>query len=287
MLALNTTRFEGRKVSFSELQHACDSVPFLSKRRLVIVTDLLKNKPAYLDELLVYLSLLPKSTSLVFLESIALSDRHPILKLALDSDSGYVKLLTRPIGSQLERWVRQRVKDSGGRISARAVHLLATNVGNNLELLSNEIEKLVLYKGDGQIEPEDVERLCPYVAEASIFDLVDAVGNRHGRNAARLLHSKLADGADPGRLFSMIVRQFRLLIQVKELAVAGCRPPEIAKILHLHGFVSGKVFEQSANFTLPQLEQIYVFLMETDVGVKTGKSDMVTALDLFVAGVTI
>ena len=285
MLSLNTTRFDGRKVTLSELQHVCDSVPFLSKRRLVIVEDLLKNKAAYLDELLAYLAHLPESTSLVFLESGSLPARNRILQLAQSSEMGYVKLHTLPEGNQLERWVRQRVKAAGGQISPRATHLLATNVGSNMVLMANEIEKLVLYKAAGVIEPEDVEQLCPYVAEASVFEMVDAVGNRHGRTAARLLHKKLSEGADPFRLFSMIVRQFRLLIQVKELAIAGHKHPEIAQKLHLHSFVTGKVYQQSANFSLPQLEQIYAHLLEMDVGVKTGERDMLTSLDLFIAGV--
>jgi len=285
MLALNTTRFDGRKVSLSELQHACDSVPFLSKRRLVIVADLITNKPAFLDELVSYLAKLPETSSLVFLESGSIPTNNRILQLAQSSEMGYVKIHILPEGNQLERWVRQRVKAAGGRISPRATHLLAANVGSNLVLMANEIEKLVLYKGEGVVEPEDVEKLCPYVAEASVFELVDAVGNRHGKTAARLLHIKLAEGADPSRLFAMIVRQFMLLIQVKELAAAGRKLPEIAQKLHLHSFVTSKVYQQSANFSQPQLEQIYAHLLEMDVGVKTGRRDMLTALDLFVAGV--
>jgi DNA polymerase-3 subunit delta len=285
LLALNTARFDGRKVSLSELQHVCDSVPFLSKRRLVIVEDLIKNKPAFLDELVEYLAHLPETTSLVFLESGSIPANNRIVQLAQSSEMGYVKLHILLEGNQLERWVRQRVKSAGGRISPRAAHLLVANVGSNLVLMANEIEKLVLYTGEGVVEPEDVEKLCTYVAEASVFELVDAVGNRHGKKAARLLHNKLAEGTDPARLFAMIVRQFRLLIQVKELAVAGRKPPDIAQKLHLHSFVTGKVYQQSANFSQPQLEQIYAHLLEMDVGVKTGRRNMLTALDLFIAGV--
>ena len=38
---LNTTRLDGRKVTFGELIHACDTVPFMARVRLVIVDDLL------------------------------------------------------------------------------------------------------------------------------------------------------------------------------------------------------------------------------------------------------
>lgn len=286
MLELNTTHFEGRQVTFSELQHACDSVPFLSTIRLVIVHDLLGGQADFVDDLLAYLPELPEATRLVFVESRQLPATHPAVKLANSNDKGYIKSFMRPEGSQLESWIRKRVKEAGGQIESQAVHLLAINVGSELDILDNEIEKLVLYKGREPIAPQDVSLLCPYVAEASIWDMVDAIGSRHGRTAAQLLHKKLSEGVSPFYLFSMVVRQFRLLIQVKELAEAGHSPAEIAKTLKIHSFPAGKLYDQSKNFSLVQLERIYRHLLEMDVGAKTGQIDMDTALELLVAGVT-
>jgi DNA polymerase-3 subunit delta len=284
MLDLNTNRFEGQRVSFSELQHACNSIPFLAEKRLVIVNDIFNQKRAFQDELLALLPDLPETTRLVFLESKSLPKRHPARKLAETHEKGFIKEFKPLEGGQLEGWVRQRVKTAGGKIQPYAAHLLAANAGNDLALLNNEIEKLILYKGQDTIEPDDVALLCPYVAEASIFDLVDALGERKGKAAAQLLHKKFREGTDPFYLFAMFIRQFRLLIQVKESAEHGQSPPEIAKTLKLHPFPTGKLHAQSQNFTLPQLEQIYAHLLDIDIGVKTGRTDMETALDLLVAG---
>lgn len=287
MLELNTTRFDGR-VNFGELRQACDSIPFLSKRRLVVVYDVLSSKPGkeLLDQLAAYLPAMPESTRLFFLESSPLRSNHRLIGLAEKSENGYVKRFNRPEGNRLQQWIQQRVADAGGEISPQATHMLATDIGNDLAVMANEVEKLVLFKqGEGMIEADDVARLCPYVAEASIFDLVDALGNRNGQQAAVLLHHKLTEGADPFYLFAMIVRQFRLLIQVKELMEDGLKPPAIAKAAGIHSFVAGKLFQQSQHFSLAQLEQIYAHLLETDVGVKTGRADMVTSLNLFVGAV--
>lgn len=284
MLDLNTSRFQGHGLHLAELQHACDSIPFLADKRLVIVSNLLSGNPPFLDDLVRYLPNLPETARLFFLESKSLPKSHPVIKLAEQSDHGFVKAFSRKQGQELEQWVRQRVKKVGGTISPAAVHLLTANAGNDLALLDNEIEKLVLYKSPGTIEPADVQLLCPYIAEANIFDLVDAVGNRQGRQSARLLHEKLAEGNEPFQLFAMIIRQFRLLIQVKELAEEGLRPPEISQTLNLHAFVAGKLFQQCQNYSMIQLEQIYAHLLETDVAAKTGQMDLVTSLDLLVAG---
>jgi DNA polymerase-3 subunit delta len=284
LIELNTTRFDGRSLTFSRLQHACESVPFLSNRRLVIVDDLLLSKPLYLEELVDFVENLPPTTRLVLFESRELGDDHPMIMLANHSEKGYVRSFMRLDERKLPKWVSRRVVKRGGKISPRAAHLLAINVGNDLTLLENEIEKLVLYKGAELIENDDVSLLCPFVAETSIFDFVDALGSRHRRTAAELLQSKLADGTRPEQLFSMITRQFRLLIQVKELNESGHASAEISRILKIHPFVAGKLLQQSHNYTIQQMEQVYLHLLDVDVNVKTGKTDLPTALPLLVAG---
>ncbi len=285
MLELNTTRFEGI-MPFGALRQACDVAPFLAKRRVVIVEGLLAAKPdeAFLGKLLTYLPDMPDSARLFFLESRALPANHRLIKLAEKAENGFVRLFERPEGAALNRWIQQRVQAQGGQISPRATHVLATNIGNDLAVQENEITKLVLYAGESHtISAEDVVSLSPYVAEASIFDLVDALGGRDARRAAQLLHQKLSDGTDPFYLFGMLIRQFRLLIQVKELALQGDRPPAIADTLKLHSYVVTKLYQQSHGFSLEQLEQIYSHLLDIDVDAKTGKADMTTSLHLLMA----
>ncbi len=289
MLSLNTTRLDAR-VTFSELQGACDAMPFLARVRVVLVENLFTSIPdkAFMDKLEAYLPRLPGTTRLIFLESQALSDSHRIIRLAEKERIGYVRKFELPQGNELERWVRDHVAERGGRITPQAVNMLAVNVGGDLPAMTNEIEKLVLYKGEeGTIEAADVELLSPYAAESSIFDLVDALGNRQAARAAELFHKKINEGVDPFYLFSMFIRQFRLLLQTKSLLEAGERPAGIAEQLKQRPFVADKLVRQARNYTLPQLEQIYGRLLDIDVDAKTGKADLLTALYLLVAGLTV
>ncbi len=287
MLDLNTTKLESN-VSFSQLQQAASAMPFLAKVRLIIVRDLLSSKldKTYQKQLLDYLPTLPETTRLLFLESQTLRANDPLVKLAESEKTGYVKQFSKPEGAALERWIREKVAEGNGRISPQATHMLAANIGNQMEILSREIEKLLLYCNGEEIQSDQVKLLSPYAAEASIFDLVDALGNRNSKKASQLLQEKFREGADPFYLFSMFIRQFRLLIQVKELADEGKRPPAISPELKLHGFVVGKLYQQCQGFSLAQLEQIYRHLLDIDVEVKTGRNDMTTALNLLVAGLT-
>ncbi len=289
MLDLNTTKFDGR-FTFTELKQAVSAIPFLSKVRLVIVYNFFSGKPdkKLVEQILTFLPTMPDTGRLFFLESKKIRSNATILKLATSSKNGYAKLFSQPTGPLLEKWIRERVKQENGRISGHATHMLATNIGSQLNILDNEIEKLIMYRGiEQEITADDVKRLSPYVAEANIFDLVDALGNRNAQQAALLLHQKRSEGQDPFSLFGMTTRQFRLLIQVKELADDGLRPPAISQEIKQHSFVVGKLYAQAQGYSLPQLEQIYKHLLDIDIGVKTGRHDMNTALDLLVAALTL
>ncbi len=289
MLALNTTRLGG-KATFAEIQSACDAVPFLARVRVVIVEDLFAGTPdrGLMDKLEAYLPNLPTTTRLFFLESGEVPGNHRILTLAGKTAGAYVRKFEELKGGALEKWIRDHTEAAGGRIAPQAAHLLAANVGADLPALGNEIEKLLTYVGPGGIVgADDVVRLSPYVAEVIIFDLVDALGNRQSAQLATLFQQKIDEGADPFYLFTMFIRQFRLLIQTRALLDEGERPAGIAEKLKQRPFVAEKLARQARGFTLPQLEHIYRRLLQIDVETKTGQADLLTALHLLVAGVTV
>jgi len=300
LVELNTTIFDGNKVTLGELQHACDSIPFMAERRLVIVEGLLTHlasrgkkralsawQKEYLEKLTQYLKHLPETTRLVFVENKCINKNTPVHRLALAEEHGHVKEFKPPQRRELNRWIKERAKKKGGQISPAAVETLAAFVGNDLRLLDQEIEKLVVYvDGARPISEDDVRLLVSYVQEANIFAMVDALGQRNGQRAARLLHQLLDAGEHPLALLGMIVRQFRIMIQVKELGGKGLSQQDVAARLKLHPFVVKKAVRQAMNFSMEQLETVYGRLLETDVAIKTGQMDEVLALDMLVVGLS-
>ncbi len=287
MLDLNTTKFE-KPMTLTELKQACQAVPFLAKVRLVLAYNFLSSNPdkKTIKELEFFLEELPDFTRLFFIESKKLNKNNAILKLATSHEKGYVKQFGNLEGRALSNWIQKKVEEKNGRISPHAIDLLATNVGSDLKILDNEIEKLLLYKSDHPIEATDVMLLSPYAAESNIFELVDAIGTRNSKKAALLFQKKLSEGSDPFYLFSMFIRQFRLLVQAKSLLDTGTSPAAVASEMKIHKFVGQKLIQQSKGFTLNQLKTIYRHLLNIDTQVKTGEIEMGTALNLLVAEVS-
>lgn len=291
---VNTTVLDGRNLTLSELMHACDAVPFMGNRRLVIVEHMLqrfdpqKGGRSEADQKLVdglrdYLPQLPETTRLVFVESKSLHGNNPILRQAQKDDHGYVREFEVPRHGTVSKWITRRVKGKGGAIQSGAVMALAAYGEDDLRLLDQEIEKLLTYAGDRPITEADVRRLVPAATESNIFAMVDALGQRNYREAVTRLHELLEAGEPPTYLLYMITRQFRILTQVKELAGQGMHQGAIQSKLGLHPFVVKKALGQARNFSLTQLKTVYHKILETDEAIKTGRLEPELALDMLVA----
>jgi DNA polymerase-3 subunit delta len=298
---LNITVFDGRSVTLSQLFNACDTVPFLTERRLVIVENLLqrlqsrggssgteRDASAAGDEtqkLLDYLPTIPSTTRLVFVEDRRLPRSQPILKWAVKSDDGYVREFSAPGGGGLQAWIRQRAHLKGVEIQREAVAKLATFVGDDLRLLDRELEKLAAYVGyDAAIDEQAVEALVSAAQEADIFALVDALGMRRQKQAIEHLQRLIADGANALYLLAMIARQIRLLISAKDLAEnQGLSSAEIGKKLGIsHRFIIDKITRQSRQFEDAELEALLQALLDIDQGIKTGRVHEELALELLI-----
>ncbi len=304
---LNTTVLDGRVVSIGELRHHADAMPFLADKRLVVVEGLLtrlnprqkkkeddadepvvvESNPELAAELASYLPTLPETTRLIFVESQPLPKTNPILKLAeKDKKNARIKLFNPPRPDALADWILDHAESRGTKVEFSAANDLAMFVGADLRALDQELEKLITYRKGQPIRREDVRALVAPAQEQSIFEMVDAMGRRDTALSLELLHDQLDHSVQPLQLMGMIARQFRLLLQVGDLAARGLSVDEIRAELGLHPFVVRKVLDQSRNFSIDRLEKAYSKLLEADIAMKTSQGEPGVNLDVLVIELT-
>ncbi len=288
---LNFTELDGQKTTIGALRAVTDAVPFLADSRLVVLRDVIvkgRSKQGLFNDLLDYLPSLPSFTNLIIIETKVIQKNSRLLKLAAEHPSHAIKLFGVPKGEALQKWIVKRTKQQGGEISPQAAAVLAAAINEDPRVASQEIEKLLLYtKFERPISPDDVELLTPAASNANIFDYVDALGGRNARKAFHTLQTLLSQpGQEPMQVFSMIVRQYRLLLLAREVMDQGGNDADVMKTLGVHSFVARKLVNQARRFRLSQLEKIYRRLLELDIAMKSG-SNPPTVLDTLTAGLTI
>lgn len=288
---MNTTRLEGRGFSLAELQRAASAMPFLASRRMVIGVHPIGQlrSPADRQKFTALLDHLPPTTALVLLEE-PLKDDHWLLKWAHQAGNRvWVKAQNLPKGPEMVKWIRTQARERGGDFTPEAASHLAVMVADDNRMASTEIDKLLAYVNYKRpVDADDVDLLTPDNQPGDVFKMVDAIGSRQGKQALNMLHKLLTDN-EPILLFSMIIRQFRLLIWTKELLSHHATQKEIADSLksqRVRDFVVPKLIQQCKNFDQPTLDTIYRRLIEVDERIKTGKIEWETALDTLIVALS-
>lgn len=292
---LNRSEFDGAQTPVAEVLAAVKSLPFLAEKRLVIVKGLIshisrkgagKAGKAAADRLIDELPGLPTFARLALVESEMLSEKNRLLKAARSMENGYIKGFKKP--QNLANWIRQRAQQEyEAEISAAAAGAIATLVNDDVLRADNELHKLVCYvDGERAIGEDDVAALTPYVPEANVFEMVDALAIGDGSRALELIHQTLHQNpGDAGfGLFGMIVRQFRLLSMTRDHLDrgGGAGGQAIAGAIGAHPFVAGKLATQSRRFNAEQLDAILKRLQRYDQDMKTGRIEPRLALELLV-----
>ncbi|MCL4464437.1 MAG: DNA polymerase III subunit delta [Chloroflexi bacterium] len=302
LAGLNTSVLDGQKLTAEELEAACGTAPFLADKRLVIVEGLVSRlepkgearkgtpprapREGQEKRLVAYLSQIPPTTDLVLAEERLLSPLNAFVVAAVEAGGRPVALsLPRPDSQELRQWLVTRARVHGAQLLSEAVEQLLAFGGNNLRLLDGELAKLAAYADGAPIGAEEVRRSVSYAREASVFDMVDALGRRDTRTALRKLHELLAEGEAAGYLFAMIARQITLLLRARELLDGGTPPASLAAELGVHRFVAQKIGDQARNFSAARLRALHEQLLQLDWASKTGKVEQEAALDVFVASV--
>jgi DNA polymerase-3 subunit delta len=315
--AMNITRFDGRLgLDFEALNTAINAAPFLAPRRVVVLVHPVsaftstrkkaielqeQSQPAATsaqagdDELSddhrlftrkKFIDLLDKAqptTTIILAEYEQLKSDAWLMKWVSGNARAGVHVYNLPKHIEMPRWIESETRKLGGKIEPGAAARLSEMVGEDPRVAAQELGKLLTYVNYARpITMPDVDRVSIASAQGNIFELVDALGQGDGKKAQFVLHQLLED-EEAFALWGMVIRQFRLLLQAREMLDAGAGVPQIQSALKLHDFVAPKVTSQARRFSLPALESIYHKLLEIDEGAKTSQVPLDLALDLLVA----
>ncbi|MEW5868101.1 MAG: DNA polymerase III subunit delta [Chloroflexota bacterium] len=296
-VAMNLTRLDGRTYNLEGLLSVAGAMPFLAKRRVVVLSyplARLNSAPAR-QKFLELLEKIPPTTALVLVEYSLLTDErdrrqgkiHWLEKWAEGAgERVLVKAFPLPKGALLGRWIQEQARRAGGQFTPQAADLLGSLVGGDPRLADQEIQKLLAYVNyQRAVDIDDVETLTADVGQGDIFAMVDALGNQDGRKALGMYH-RLLEQQDPISIFGMVVRQFRLLLLAREVLDGGGNKADVIRELKIHPFVADKLLGQVRRFDLHTLEMIYHRLLDLDEAIKTGEIPADLALDTLVAALT-
>ncbi len=276
---MNVTCREGAHINPLELIDLAETMPFFADYRLIVVEDSGFFESSC-DELASYLPELPASTVMLFVES-KIDKRSKMYKAASKSGSAI------EFGEQKEplltRWILGRLKKENKKITQSVLQLFLSKTGTDMNIIDKELEKLLCYTLHKEVlEAADVEAICTEQVSNRIFDMVNAIGKRDQKQALSLYYDLLSLKEPPMRILYLIIRQFRILLDLKSMNQKGLDAKTMASKASIPPFAVRRSLDQAASFSEKELRQALNDGAELETAIKTGKMTDQIAAELLI-----
>ncbi len=276
---MNYAHYEGKNINVREVIDLAETLPFFAQRRLIVFEDTGFFKSAG-AELADYIKDMPETTYFIFVENEV--DKRSKLYKAVKAKGHIVELTTQDEGT-LKRWIQGIVRREKKQISDSVILYFLNKVGTDMENIQRELEKVFCYALDRkEITREDIDAVCVTQITNHIFDMVNAVADKNQRRALDLYYDLLALKEPPMRILFLMIRQYRILFQVKGLSGQGYGKKEIASKAGLHPFAAGKYMDQAKKFRMSELRAVMEDGADIEQRVKTGLLTDNLAVELFI-----
>lgn len=305
---LNLVMFEN-KVDISLLIDACDTFPVFAQRKLVFV----KNSGLFVskarkdgneaqeeeapqeaasekkgavpsgskaqEELKQYLSEIPETTCLVFVEN-QVDKRLGVYKQVVKS--GLPVEFNRQGPKELISWVVRGLRSMGKTITEEAVQYLILVSEPSMYTLKNELKKLEAYTGDRkEITLEDVRLMATTTIKSVIFDLLDAVAMKDAARTLALLSDMLALKEPEQKILSMLSKQTGELLKLRILMNQKATQAQISQYFQgKHPYALKMLQNQAQKMDEPYLQELLKNCTEAETRYKKGLIDAKMALEV-------
>lgn len=276
---MNCSVFENAFERANEIIDVADTLPFFADRRLIIV----ENSGFFKKEnpLTEYLGRVPETTVFIFVDS-EVDKRSKMFKAV--KQFGYPCEMKRQGINELKVFCGRMIVRAGKQILDSTCDYFVNSIGNDMNMLMNETEKLIAYAGDRkEITAKDVNAVCSMQIENKIFDMVDAIILHDKTTVMRLYGSLLALRENPFGMLALIRKNYNRLYTVSEMLADGAGNTEIAAKAKIPDWSVKKYRNQLRNYNTDKILAAIQATVDAEQAIKLGNISDQMGLEILLA----
>jgi DNA polymerase-3 subunit delta len=303
---LNYTQLEGEKLDASELLAACETFPFGSDKRLVVVRDLgiLKSKgdgkgdveeaaasgkdPQPFIDLVGNIN---DTTCLVLVSYGGIDKRRKLVNEL--KKHGAVYEFDRIDRDELARWIKKGLGKSGKSIGSKELDYFINSIGyldkngsKNMYDVENEIKKLAGFAGSSvEVLISHIEAVVPRNIENDIFKLINACSEKDVDRSLRLYADMLLEGENSFGLLALLSKQIKSMLEVSELYDKKYDSGRISEKLKLHEYTVKLCIKYSSSIKKHVLQSAFRKCLDTEFSIKSGRMGERLAMEMLLVGI--
>lgn len=307
--SMNFNAFEGKDLDRDEVLRLGNTMPFLSDRRTILLTDSGLFRGAVPEAFLEELSALPESTVLIFYETEAeagnrlykfIKEKGEVFRYQKAESLSFKEAAQDQ--TKIRSWAQNYLKKNHRELSGRAMTRLLQLTGYDMLNLQTELEKLIAYTasqeelagggtpgGGGhalpmvEIREQDIEAICSKTVSDKVFDMLSAKLRGNMGEALRLFEDLLSLKVPPMRVLFLLSRQFNQVYLLKELSRERIGDGELAEKLKLKDWQLRKLKEQSQRVSLSEARRYLELCVEMETKIKQGDMNEKLGLEIILA----
>jgi len=303
----NIWKIDGDKMKIEDLSNQLGSSSLFVNKKMVIISDLIKNKQKdFLKKFLEYIKKNKLSESpdiFIFVEkNIKNKKNKGLVKTNNDKDTPlnmsekaffeflikekYSQELNKFTNSELISFIQKELDKSSLKIDNRLAQTIINLTAGDPWIIKNEIKKLIHLKLSEKVNKninlKDIEDNVFEKIQEDIFAFIDAISSKNIKQSLEILEKQYLADLEPDYIMNMLVRQFKILLQIKEALELNLSAQKMASYLKLHPFIISKGVNQAKNFDKNFLKKTINNLLDLDKKNRSGFCDLKSHINLLI-----
>jgi DNA polymerase-3 subunit delta len=281
--SFNQTLLYGKDITLDTILTAARRYPMMAERQVVVVREAQNIKD--IEELTSYIEKPAPSTVLVLCYKYKTIDKRKKLYKAIQKNGVYLE--SKPLyENQVPAWIVEYLKTQRLGIEPKAVAMITDHVGNNLQRIVNELDKVIFPAVPGtSITVDDVEKNIGISKEYNAFEFQKALASKDIYKTNRIMNYLIENekSASIQMIISLLVGYFRKILTYHSMENKA-NQSEVAQKLGISPFFVNDYITAGRHYPLQKAVLVLSLLREYDLrskgarGGTTGNGELLREL---------
>jgi len=258
------------------------SYPMMSELRVVVVRDfgktaIFKDQDGHINDFIPYLKNPNPTTVLLLIDEKPPDKRTNLGKILTQNKPGNIysqefdKLPDYKLPDWINDWMYYKYKK---KIEPEAGQIMAQLVGDDLQVLSTEIDKVCTFVDSSKvIKIDDVKKIIGSYRDYSVIELKEAVLSRNLEQSISIVEQMLlksnTDTGEVIRTVGFFYSVYGNIWQIRRLAEKGMNKSLVQQELGISSsWYFDRLWKDASNYRLSEMPQIFEALLDADRAAK-------------------
>lgn len=283
---LNFSYFEGTNTDVNQVTDLVNTMPFMSDHRVILCENtgwMLKDSETASDNLKVLLEALRTiGEDIVFIICEEKADKRSALYKLIASE-GVAEEFAKETDETLSRWAAGYCNAAGKKMTSATAMYFITEAGNDMTLLSLELEKLIAWCLDrDEITIKDIDEVCTHQVNGKIFDMITAISQHRQKEALKLYYDLLTLRESGFHILSLLVRQYNNMLEVKDGLNRNYSFKQIAEKTGIKDWLVRKMADIVRNMKYSDIKNCLEACARAEQDIKTGNMSETFSIELLI-----